>query len=320
MKMTFEKIKDLINCSRRIGLTYHVSPDGDAIGSLLALKFALQKLNKEVVVFSKDNLKNNTSLSFLPEIHKIDGNNYNVDKSIDLLIIVDCGNIERVSCNFDVHETETLGIDHHISNENYCKYNFINSKSSSTGEIIYEIIKHLGVDIDKDISTCIYTSIMTDTGGLRFECATQKTFDIVGDIVGSGLDFWNVYEKLFLVQPYSKIKLLSLIFDKLKIVDDRICIIKITEDMLNKSGSCDEHTSDIVSTGLTIEGVMVSVLIKSFQNKVKVSLRSKDYIDVCKIAQMFGGGGHIKAAAFITELTMDEIEQLLLKEIRNILL
>lgn len=317
--MTFEKIKELINDSEKIGLTYHVSPDGDAIGSLLALKFALQKLNKDVVIFSKDNLKNNSSLSFLPEIHKIDGNNFDVDKSIDLLIIVDCGNIERVSCNFDIEKIETLGIDHHISNGNYCKYNFINSKASSTGEIIYEIIKYLGVDVDKNISTCIYTSIMTDTGGLRFECTTQNTFNIVGEIAASGLDFWNIYEKLFLVQPYSKIKLLSLVFDKLKVVDEKICIVRITEDMFEKSGSCDEHTSDIVSTGLTIKGVMVSVLIKTFQNKVKVSLRSKGKIDVCKIAQTFGGGGHIKAAAFVTELSMDEIEELLLKEIRNVL-
>lgn len=317
--MTFEKIKGLIFNSNKIGLTYHVSPDGDAIGSLLALKLALQKLNKDVVVYSKDNLRNNTSLSFLPDIHKIDGSNYIVDSSIDLLIIVDCGNLERVSCKFELDKTETLGVDHHISNDNYCKYNFINSDSSSTGEIIYEIIKYLGVEIDKNISTCVYTSIMTDTGGLRFECTTQKTFNIVGEIVSTGLDFWNVYEKLFLVQPYSKIKLLSLVFDKLKVVDDSICVIKITEDMFEKSGALDEHTSDIVSTGLTIKDVKVSVLIKNFQNRVKVSLRSKDDIDVCRIAQIFGGGGHIKAAAFITDLTMDEIEKALLKEIRNVL-
>ncbi len=317
--ISFKKIEDLINNSKTIGITYHVSPDGDAIGSLLALKFALHKLNKNVIIFSKDNLKKNTLISFLPGIREVDGNTYKVGNDVDLLIIVDCANLERVSCEFDIDEVETLGIDHHISNDNYCKYNFVDSGASSTGEIVYGIVKKFGIEIDKNISTCIYTSIMTDTGGLRFECSTKKTFSIIGEIVDTGLDFWNIYERLFLVQPYSKIKLLSLVFDKLKIVDEKICIMKITEDMFQKSGCSDEHTSDIVSMGLTIKNVLVSVLIKNFQNKVKVSLRGKDNIDVCKVAQVFGGGGHVKAAAFVTDLDMVKIEKLLLDEIRSLL-
>lgn len=317
--VSFEEIKSIINKSNKIGLSYHVSPDGDAIGSLLALNYALKSLNKEVTIFSKDNLQNNISLKFLPSISTIDGSNFEVKEDIDLLIIFDCGNLARVSCDFDLNKTDTLCIDHHISNDQYCKYNYIDNKASSTGEIVYELIKFLGVNITKEISTCIYTSIMTDTGGLRFECSTPKTFNIVGELVSTGLDFWNIYEKIFLSQTYSKFKLLGLVFNDLKLVDENICITRLTQDMLNNSGANEDQTNDVVSYGLTIENVKVSILIKNFKNKTKVSLRSKNEINVCKIAEKFGGGGHIKAAAFVTDYTMDEIEEILINEFRNLL-
>ena len=160
---------------------------------------------------------------------------------------------------------------------------------------------------------------MTDTGGLRFECSTPKTFNIVGELVSTGFDFWNIYEKIFLYQTYSKVKLLGLVFDKLKLVDEKICVIRLTEDMFEKSGANDEQTNDVVSQGLTIENVKVSILIKVFRDKIKVSLRSKDDINVCEVAQKFGGGGHIKAAAFVTDHTMDEIEEILISEFRKLL-
>lgn len=317
--VSFEEIKKLIYNYENIGLTYHVSPDGDAVGSLIALKLALKKLNKNVKIFSKDNLQKNNYLKFLINVNEIDGTNYIVNDEIDLLIIVDCGNLERVSCEFDAGNVITLGIDHHVSNEKYCNYNLVVNSSSSTGEIIYDLIKYLNIEIDKDIASCIYTSIMTDTGGLRFESTTQKTFNIVGELVSIGIDFYNIYEKLFLSQSYSKVKLLSLVYEKLKIIDEKICITQVTEEMLKFSNSSDEETGNISNLGLTIENVCVSIFIKNFKDKVKVSMRSKGNINVCEVAQMFGGGGHVKAAAFVTELKMDEIEELLVEKFRGIL-
>ena len=316
---SLEEIKSLIDSSHNIGLTYHVSPDGDAIGSILALKFALQTLGKKVKIFSKDNLKTNTILKFLPTINEVDGENYKLGSEIDLLIILDCGNIERVSCDYKSSNVNTLCIDHHVSNSKYCKYNFIRFDSSSTGEIVYDLIKFLGVKINRKIAISIYTAIMTDTDGLRFQSTTPKTFNVVGEIASTGLDFWNVYERLFLSTSYSKIKLLGLVFNALNIVNNKICVIKITDDMLKNTNSSDEHTNDIVSTGLTIENVQVSILMKDFQDKVKVSLRSKGEINVCEVAQKFGGGGHLRAAAFVTDMKMDKIEVSLLNEFRNLL-
>lgn len=312
-------IKSLIENSKNIGLSYHVSPDGDAVGSLLSLYFALKKLGKNVTIFSKDNLTNSINLKFLPSINEIDGTNYFVSSDIDLLIILDCGNVERVSCEVDFDKITTLGIDHHISNDMYCNYNFVQGHASSTGEIVFDIIKNLGIEIDQNIAKCIYTSIMTDTGGLRFESTSQKTFNIVGELVSTKFDFWNIYEQLFLHKTLSKVKLLGLVYDELKLVDNQICVIHVTNDMLNKSNSTDEQTNDIVSCGLTIDGVRVSILIKDFNGKHKVSLRSKDCINVCEIAKKFGGGGHIKASAFVTDLKRDVIEKMLVEEFRNLL-
>lgn len=317
--INFDNIKSLIEDSKNIGLSYHVSPDGDAIGSLLSLYFALKKLNKNVTIFSKDDLTNTINLKFLPSISEIDGKNFIVTPDIDLLIILDCGNVERISCEVDFDKTITLGIDHHISNDKYCKYNFINGSASSTGEIIFDVIKSLGVELDQDIAKCVYTSIMTDTGGLRFESTSQKTFNIVGELVATKFKFWDIYEQLFLYKTFSKVKLLGLVYNEIKLVDDQICIIHVTNDMLNKSNSIDEQTNDIVSYGLTIDGVNVSILIKDFNGKHKVSLRSKNHINVCEIAQKFGGGGHIKAAAFVTELKRDDIEKVLVEEFRKLL-
>ncbi len=315
----FDKIKELIDGAKKIGLSYHVSPDGDATGSLLALYSALKEMNKDVRIYSKDNLTLDSTLDYLPYIDKIDGKSYSVPNDIDILIIVDCGNLERVSCEADFDKIITLCIDHHVSNDKYCTYNFINDKSSSTGEIIYSVIKTLGVPLNKDIAKCLYTSIMTDTGGLRFESTAKSTFNIVGELIYTGIDFYNIYEKIFLIKEYSKVKLLGLVFNDLKIVDGDICISRITEEMLNKTGALESQTGDVVSYCLTIKGVKVSVLIKELRDKTKVSLRSREGVDVSKISEKFGGGGHIRAAAFVTKMESHEIEKTLIEEFRAIL-
>lgn len=317
--INFNEIKDLINSAHTIGLSYHVLPDGDAIGSLLGLFCALKQMNKDVRIFSKDNLTLNKVLRYLPKISTVDGNNYTVPDDIDILIILDCGNIERVSCDANFDRITTVCIDHHVSNNRYCTYNFIEDMASSTGEIVFELIKNLDVKIDRDIAKCIYTSIMTDTGGLRFESTSQRTFNIVGELVATGIDFWNIYDKLFLTKEYSKIKLLALVFDKLKLIDDKLCVIHLTKNMLDITGTNDNQTGDIVNYGLTVESAKVSILIKDFDGKIKVSLRGKDDINVCEIAEKFGGGGHIRASAFVTELSREEIELKLIEEFRVIL-
>ena len=315
--ISLENLKNVILNAKRIGLSYHISPDGDAIGSLFALREALIKLNKTVEIFSKDDLRRNIQLKFLRNINNVTGENYKVTNSVDVLIILDCGNLERVSCECDFNKIITIGIDHHISNDMYCTYNFIKHESSSTGEIVYDIIKYLNVEIDSNISEYLYTSIMTDTGGLRFNSTSQKTLNIVGDLISTGFDFGYIYERLFLSQTYSKVKLLGLVYNDLTIVDDKICIAKITNKMLNETGVLDEQLGDVVSICLTIENIEVSVLIKDYLGKTKVSLRSKNHINVCEIAQKFGGGGHVKAAAFTTELKIDEIQKVLIEEIRK---
>lgn len=313
--ISFDKFKEVISKAQNIGLTYHINPDGDAIGSLLAMKFMLEKIGKNVTIFSKDNLKENF-LNFLSGIEEIDEQNYIV-KDIDVLIIVDCGNKERVSCEYN--DIITIGIDHHISNEKYCTYNFINPLASSTGEIVYDIIQSMNVDMDATIAKCIYTSILTDTGGLRFDCATQKTFNIVGELVSTGINFPELYEKMFLTKTYGKVKLLGLVYNNLKMIDNKISIVRITDSMLKECSVDESQTGDIVNTGLMIEGALVSILIKNFNNKTKVSLRSKDNINVCEIAKGFGGGGHIKASAFVTDLSMDEIEEVLIRKFKEII-
>lgn len=317
--MIMNKIIDKINGSNKIAITFHSSPDGDAIGSSLALFKALKKLGKEVEILSKEEVLDD--FKFLPGSEIIDGKKFEVNDDTECVIVLDCGDVKRINAhlNFENKSYIIINVDHHLSNELYGDLNYVDANAAAVSEVVYQMIKLMGINMDKEIAQCLYTSIITDSGSFRYPSTTATTHVIAGDLINSGIDFSKIHRIIFENKKFEKIKLYGKAIDSMKLVEDRICVIKITKDMLLQENiTKDIDTSDITNIGMKIDTVEVAVLLKEIEKGVKVSLRSKSKVDVRKIAETFGGGGHLRASGFtILDKSVLEIEGILLREIEK---
>lgn len=317
--MRLHDIIEAIDESRRIAITYHVSPDGDALGSALALLQGLITYGKEAYVVSKDSVVDN--LSFLPCSKEITGDNIKPDGATDCVIVLDCGNFERISADLSDFNKTIINLDHHLSNDRYGTVNFVDAKAAATAELVYELLNDLRIEITKDMGTCLYTSLVTDTGSFRYSNTTVRTHEIVKELFDIGIDHSKIHVNIFDNRPYSKLKLMAKVLEEMELIcNEKIVFMKISKDMARSIGEEVEDASDIVSMGNQVKGVEGAILAKEVDNGVKLSLRAKNDLDVRKVAQIFGGGGHVKASgAFIKDKNLVEvkaiIEKLLEKEL-----
>lgn len=307
---------DIINKSNKIFIASHINPDGDNIGSSLSLALALKKINKEVFVLSSDSIPDD--FKFLPGIDLIQ--NYNEDMGdIDLFIALDSGDINRLGKNKDLINSTNMviNIDHHISNTDFGHINIVDPKASATGELIYYFIKRLGIQIDKDIATNIYTAINTDTGKFSYDSVSSDTHKIVAELLDAGADIkevnMNIYENSSIERTNLFIKALV---SMTTYSNNKIAIAKISQEMLSETNTTLDDTEGIVSFIRGIGSVEVSCILKEInENEVKVSLRSKEYVDVSSICQVFNGGGHIRAAGCTINSDLQSAESLIVEEI-----
>ncbi|MCB2292092.1 bifunctional oligoribonuclease/PAP phosphatase NrnA [Clostridium algoriphilum] len=300
--MIINEIINKIKLFKKIAITFHTSPDGDCLGSALALLIGLRKLNKEVYIISKEVISK--TFLFLPCSNEISGEMCELLKGTECVIVLDCGDFKRINANLSMKNKkfELINIDHHLSNDLYGDINFIDIKASAVGEIVYNVLKHLNVDIDKEIGTCLYTSILTDTGCFRHSNTTAVTHDIAGELINTGIDFSKIHRIVFESKKLDEIKFCGEIISNITVeLYGKVCFMYISKDILEKYNMESSDTSDIINSGTSIDTVEVSILIKESENGVKVSLRSKSFVDVSKIAQVFKGGGHVRASGFFTE-------------------
>jgi len=317
--MIMNDILSKIKNSSKICITCHTSPDGDAAGSVLALAIGLKHLGKEVCVLSIDAIS--TSYKFLSHSELMNGSISEAPEDSDCVIVLDCGNFQRVNADLKLeHKNYTLiNIDHHISNDMYGDLNFVDTNAAAVGEIVYQMLEILGVKIDKDIAECLYTSILTDTGSFRFSNTTSVTHTIAVDLINCGVDVDEMYRIIYENKSYERIKLYGALIGSMKLVhNNKICVMKLTKDMVNNLNlSRNLDASDALPFGMQIDTVEVVLLINEIDNGVKASLRSKNKIDVRKIAEVFGGGGHAKASGLSLDKSIDEAERLIVKTIEK---
>ncbi|SHH18540.1 phosphoesterase RecJ domain-containing protein [Clostridium grantii DSM 8605] len=309
----FEKVIDSICKSKEIGITFHQNPDGDSLGSGLALLQGLLQLGKNAYIISLEECPDD--FKFLPMAETIDGKTTEPSKDTDLVIVLDCGNVERInaSLNLQSEKYSIINIDHHMSNDNYGSINYVNTKSAAVGEIIFSILEYLEVDINKEIATTIYTSLLTDTGSFRHSNTTENTHNVAGKLIATGCEFSKIHQTLFENTTLDKLKLQGEVINNMELAaNNKICFMKVTLDDLNKFNLLNGDTSDLITLGTKIKTVEVAVLIKEAEDKIKVSLRAKSYVDVRKIAEIYGGGGHTKASGFATQLRIEDIKKELL--------
>lgn len=321
--MTLSQIAKFILESKKIGITYHVSPDGDAVGSVLALFNALKSLNKDCYIISKDTLSEN--LKFLKGSDEITGEITGPVDETDIVVVLDCGNLERVSANLKEFTGTIVNIDHHLSNDKYGDINYIDSNAAATAEIVFELLNLMGISFEKedrvikDIGTCMYTSIVTDTGAYRHSNVTERTHKISAVLKKIGVDNTFIYQSLFDNKDFSRIKLIGKALSSMKLIlNGKVALLEIDKNFTSDLGIDVGDTSDIISYGLQIKGVEVTLLLKEVEDGVKASLRAKSYVDVRKIAEVFGGGGHIRASGIkIKNMSMEEAKYEILNEIQK---
>ena len=321
--MTLSQIARFILESKKIGITYHVSPDGDAVGSVLALFNALKSLNKDCYIISKDTLSEN--LKFLKGAGEITGEITEPVDETDIVVVLDCGNLERVSANLKEFTGTIVNIDHHLSNDKYGDINYIDANAAATAEIVFELLNLMGISFEKensvikDIGTCMYTSIVTDTGAYRHSNVTERTHKISATLKKIGVDNTFIYQSLFDNKDFSRIKLIGKALSNMQLIlNGKVALLELDKAFTEDLGIDIGDTSDIISYGLQIKGVEVTLLLKEVEDGVKASLRAKSYVDVRKIAEVFGGGGHIRASGIkIRNMSMEEAKYEILNEIQK---
>lgn len=321
--MSLQAIKEEILKSKRIGLSFHTSPDGDAIGSALALLNALRYLGKDSYIISRDVISDN--LSFLSLSNEIDGNLTEPRQNTDLVIILDCGNVDRISADLSNYTGKIINIDHHISNENYGVVNYVDISAASTCEIVYLLVKELGIKfedkshVELAIGKAVYTGIVTDTGSFRHSNVTSRTHKISAKLIELGIDNSKIHSNLFDNKPFNKVKLMGSVLSNIELVlNNKVAVLQIPQGMLENFNLVNTDTSDIISVGLGIKGVEVSMLLKEVKDGVKGSLRSKNDVDVRKVAEVYGGGGHIKAAGvMLKDMNIIEAKEKLLNILKE---
>ncbi|GAB6170127.1 bifunctional oligoribonuclease/PAP phosphatase NrnA [Clostridium carnis] len=324
--MSLKDISRIILNSKKIGITYHVSPDGDAVGSALALLNGLRSLNKDAYLISKDTLSDN--LKFLPLSDEVSGEIDCPVEGTSTVIVVDCGNFDRISANFKGYKGKLINIDHHISNDYYGDENFVDTTAAATAEVIFELLEILGINFDeeneitKSIGTCLYTSLVTDTGAFRHSNVTYRTHKIASILKKIGVNNTYIHQNLFDNKSFEKVRLMGKALNNMELLlDKKVSLIQIPMAYAEELGIEIQDTSDIISFGLQIKGVEVAVLIKETETGSKASLRSKTDFDVRNVAENLGGGGHIKAAGITLKgVCMDEAKDRILEQIEKELL
>lgn len=312
--MITKEILDIIEKCNNIGITFHQSPDGDSLGSATALLQGLRALGKNAYIISKEGIP--STFEYLPYSDEITGSVEDVKAGTELVIVLDCGDFKRINANLTLDNKNYIivNIDHHMSNEKYGDFNYIDSKSAAVGEIVFDILNDLGVEITKGIGESIYTSIITDTSSFRHSNTTSKTHKVASEVVKTGINFNEIQRNIFENKDFDKVKFFGKIIDTISLhLGNKLAFMEITEEMLNKSNLEAIDSSEVIHFGTMINGVELVALLKESKGGVKVSLRSKEVVDVSKIAEIFNGGGHIRAAGFFYEGTLLSIKAKLYK-------
>ena len=307
--------------SNHILIATHTNPDGDAIGSLIAMGLCLDVLNKKTTLYNESPIP--AVYRFLPAVNRVVRNIKN--ENYDLAVILDCGNLKRIGMAVSaVRQIPiTVNIDHHITNTRFGHLQLIDTSACATAEIVYRLIKQMDVPLDKAIATSIYTGILTDTGSFRFSNTNRAAFSICQEMVGLGVDPYNIAQHVYGAYSLGRIKLLNLALDSIEISDNgKLSIMTLTQDMFHETHTQAEDVDGLINYAKRIEDVKVAALIQESRNgkeksknfnRFDVSLRSDGTVDVASIAASFGGGGHFIAAGFSIETTLSDITSQMLK-------
>lgn len=319
--MSLKKVCQAIKENNSFLITSHQDPEGDSIGSQLAMAEMLRQLGKRCLIINSDKppkryefLKNIQQI-ILPSCEAYD---------FDVVLVLDCPVPERVKDVQKIIRGKTIvNIDHHISNRNFGAVNYVQPKASSTGEIIYGLIGKLGCRLNKDLATYLYLAMLTDTGGFRYSNTTPLTLRAAARLLDYGVSPKEMYERIYESHSLASRRLLALCLGTLKVsADGNIAWMRLTKSMFKKTGAVGHDAENFANYARFVNGVKIAALFSDDTKTgyTKVSFRSNaGWADVNKIATRFGGGGHLSASGCLLKGSIAVVEKKILAEVKKAL-
>lgn len=308
------RVAEILGGQGSISLFCHESPDGDTLGSALALYAALKQNGRQAQVICSDTVPVN--YRFLPGARDI-LKPENAAKT-DVAVAIDCADVERMEQGQIIFATAktTVCIDHHLSNRGYAQINIIDPKSAATGELVFELIKLMGITPDQNMATCLYTAILTDTGSFTYRNTTRRTMEIGGELLDCAINAAEISRSVYKTVSIQKTRFTGYVMSNIELFSGgRIGVSCVSLEDMREIGVTDEDSEGIIDYIRDVNTVEIAVFIReTAQGKYKVSMRSKDYADVCAIANKYGGGGHIRAAGCTLTGLAEEIKSQIIKD------
>jgi bifunctional oligoribonuclease and PAP phosphatase NrnA len=316
----FSEIGRILREHQRFAVMSHVRPDGDALGSQLALALSLQQLGKEVRVWNEDGMLE--KYSFLPRAELVT-KPPSAPEDFDCAIALDTAIQDRLGTALAaVHSKLWINIDHHLSNPGYGDVVYVDPDAPATAEIIFRLIKSQNLPFNRDIAENLYAAISTDTGSFQYPKTSARTFEIAAELIRAGLDVGRLNQQLYENYPRRRLELLRELLRTMRFEHGgRVASVSLSLKTAAELGVLPEDNEGLIDHLRAIRGVIVAVFFEELgDGKVRVSMRSKnEAVDVCAICQKFGGGGHALAAGARVRGTLAEVGEKVLEEIGDVL-
>ncbi|MGD9628431.1 MAG: bifunctional oligoribonuclease/PAP phosphatase NrnA [Pyrinomonadaceae bacterium] len=309
------QVVELIENKQKFGITTHIKPDGDGVGSSLGLCWLLRSLGKQAeVVVRGDIPPAYRSLPGASDIRDVE----KIDAEYDAVFVIECSDLERPGIA-GLDREFTVNIDHHATSEHFGTVNWIDSTASAVGEMIYNLVKAIGGRVTKEIAECVYMALVTDTGSFHFSNTTERTFKVASELIKAGAKPAEISEAVYNNYPWSRIELMRQVISTVRRdASGKVAFLRQTLKMREEAGAVDGDNNGFVNIPLAARDILATVYMREVADNVyRVSLRSKGDINVARVAEQFGGGGHRNAAGLTIEGDWDEKEQELVACVRQ---
>ena len=314
---TLDNILEEINKADSIVILTHENPDGDAIGTGLALYIALKQMGKNPDIIIPEYPR---TFEFLPGTDEIKKES-SIEK-YDLAISVDCATIKMLNgfASYFENAKVKICIDHHSTNTMFGDYNYVSPDAPACAQILLIILEYFKVDVTKEIGTCILAGIITDTGGFKYSGVTAETFEFVAGLLSKGINVSKIYKKVLQTKSRASFELSRIAANRLEFLEDgKVAFTYITREDEAKVNYENGSHEGIVETGRDIEGVEVSIFIREIEGGCKVSMRSNEYVNVSDVCLLLGGGGHPHAAAATMQCSIEQAKEKILRQVKAVL-
>jgi phosphoesterase RecJ-like protein len=311
------EICDAIHARKRFLITSHARPDGDSIGSQLAMAYALEALGKEVRLINADPAPEHYG-EFPGVVERIEIARSIAERDAEALIVMESGDLKRTGvAGLEGHFT--INIDHHQGNTFYGDLNWVDESAAACGEMVYDLIDVLDVPLTIEIATHIYLAILTDTGSFHYSNITPKTFDICQRLVEAGVNPAAMARRVFDQNSFGKLKLIGALLAQMDLLDNgQLAVMYLDDHIMNATGTTYNDTEGLINLPLTAREIQAVVFFKlGADGDIHVSMRSKYDVDVRAIAARHGGGGHKNAAGFKVRGPLSDVRQPILSELSD---